>query len=90
MVQLEQLFGSAELPEATKEKLLRYLGAAREEIQEKEPNKQLAAGNLKRMSETLETTSKTVESAKSLWENTKPVLMQLPSWLGVAKTFFGL
>lgn len=90
LAQLEQLVGTnPELPEAAKEKSLKYLGAAKEEAQTTEPDKQLAAGNLKRMAETLKTTSETVASTKSLWENVKPVLKELPSWLGVAKSFFG-
>lgn len=88
--QLEQLIeGDSELPEADKEKSLRFLGAAKEEAQAKEPDKQLTAGNLKRMAETLKTASKIVGASKSLWENAKPILMQLAGWLGVAKNFFG-
>ena len=90
LAQIEQLVGtSSELPEVAKEKTLKYLGAAKEEAQNPEPDKQLAAGNLKRMAETLKTTSETVASTKSLWENAKPILLKLPGWLGVAKSFFG-
>lgn len=90
LAQLEELVGgNPELPEADKEKSLRYLGAAKAEAQEPEPDKQLAAGNLKRMTDTLKTASETVASSKSLWENVKPILIQLPGWLGVAKSFFG-
>lgn len=90
LAQIEQLVGATpELPEAAKEKLLKYLGAAKEEAQTKEPDKQLAAGSLKRVAETLKTTSETVASTKNLWENVKPILLELPAWLGVAKSFFG-
>jgi len=34
------------------------------------------------MADTLKTASETVASGKSLWENIKPLLMQLPVWLG--------
>jgi CHAT domain len=90
LAQIEHLIKtSSELPETTKEKSLRYLGAAQEEAESHEPDKQLAAGNLKRMAESLKTASETVTSAKSLWENVKPILIQLSTWLGVAKSFFG-
>jgi hypothetical protein len=42
------------------------------------------------MAQTIETTSKTVESGKTLWGNIKPVLQELLPYFGVAKTFFGL
>ncbi len=47
-------------------------------------------GNLKRMAQTIETASKTVESGKTLWGNIKPVLKELPVYFGVAASFFGL
>ncbi|NJM20586.1 MAG: pentapeptide repeat-containing protein [Richelia sp. SM1_7_0] len=91
LARIEQLVNSTpELPEADKEKSLRYLGAAKEETQASEPDKQLAAGNLKRMAQTIETASKTVESGKTLWGNIQPVLQELLPYFGVAKTFFGL
>ena len=90
LAQIEELVGgSPELPEADKEKSLKYLGAALAEVREPEPDKQLVAGSVKRMSETLKTASETVASGKTLWENVKPILVQLPGWLGVAKGFFG-
>ena len=91
LAQIEELVKSTpELPSADKEKSLRYLGAAKEETQAREPDKQLAAGNLKRMAQTIETASKTVESGKTLWGNIKPVLKELPAYFGVAASFFGL
>ena len=91
LAQIEEFVKSTpELPSADKEKSLKYLGAAKEETQASEPDKQLAAGNLKRMAQTIETASKTVESGKTLWGNVKPVLKELPAYFGVAATFFGL
>lgn len=87
--QLESLVRQPEFPTEAQAKAAKYLDAAKEEVQAKEPDKQLAAGNLKRMAETIETTSKTMESGKKIWETTKPVLEALLPWLGVAKSFFG-
>lgn len=89
LVQIERLIQSADLPTETKEEATSYLGAAKKATEKAEPKKDVAAVNLKTMAETLQTASKTVESSKSLWENVKPILMQLPGWLGVAKGFFG-
>ena len=91
LARIEELVNSTpELPEAEKEKSLRYLGAAKEETQAPEADKEFAAGNLKRMAQTIETASKTVESGKTLWGNVKPILKELPAYFGVAATFFGL
>ncbi|NMF62416.1 hypothetical protein DP113_17470 [Brasilonema octagenarum UFV-E1] len=65
------------------------MAASIEEVQSNDPDKQLAAGNLKRMAETLKTISESSASIKSLWENVKAILMQLSTWLGIAQNFFG-
>jgi uncharacterized protein YjbI with pentapeptide repeats len=88
--QISVLIQQAELPADIKEESTLYLGAAKKATEKEEPKKVLAADNLKSMAETLQTASKTVESSKSLWENMKPILSQLPTWLGVTKGFFGL
>jgi CHAT domain len=89
LTQIEQLAKGAELPEEIVEEVIAYLGAAKKAVAREQPNKKAAQVNLQSMTETIETTSKTVSSAKSLWDNIKPILMQLPAWLGVAKNFFG-
>ena len=89
LAQIEQLIQEfPQMPATIKQKSLRYLLAASEEAQDKEPDKQLAASNLKRMAETLKNTSETVVATKTLWENLKPILVQLSTWLGVAHNFF--
>lgn len=89
LAQIEALIQQAELPTDIKEESALYLGAAKKATEKEEPKKTLAAENLKSMAETLQTASKTIESSKSLWENMKPLLSQLPTWLGVATGFFG-
>ncbi len=90
LLQIEQMVKEfLELPPITKEKSLRYLAASVEEVQSNDPDKQLAAGNLKRMAEILKTINQTSASTKNLWENVKVILMQLSTWLGFAKNFFG-
>lgn len=69
----------SKLPEAEKENLLKYLGAAKAEAQEQEPDKQLVVRNLKRLASKLKIASETVALIKSLWENAKSLLFYLPS-----------
>lgn len=90
LTQIEELLHGANLPEPEKKKAIKYLDAAKEEAQQKKPDKDLAAKSLKRMSETLKAAGETVEAGKGLWEKVQPILVPLLSWLGVAKSFFGL
>lgn len=89
LVEIEKLIQGAEILAEIKEEAASYLSAAKKATEKEQPNKEIVKVNLKGMAETLETASKTVASGKSLWENVKPILMQLPGWLGVAKSFFG-
>lgn len=85
----ELLLQDKNLPKPEKETALHYLDAAKKETKQKEPDKEIAAKNLKRVSDTVKTTSETVKTVKELWNNMKPILIRLHSWLGVAKNFFG-
>ncbi|MDF5733429.1 MAG: CHAT domain-containing protein [Rhizonema sp. PD38] len=85
LLQIEQLIQlSPNLPAATKEKSLRYLGSALEEVKIYEIDKQLAAGNLKRMVQTLKNT---IEAAV-LWTKVESRLQELSVWFGVGDTYF--
>lgn len=89
LTRIEELLQGANLAEPEKEKAVRYLNAAKEEVQQKEPDKDLAAKSLKRVTETLKNANETVEASTGLWKNVQPILTQLLGWLGVAKSFFG-
>ena len=66
------------------------LFAELEEVNEPEPDKQLAASNLKRVTETLTEASKTSEAAKKLWSNIAPTVFKLGVWFSTAfEHFFG-
>ncbi len=88
--EIQQLLQGSTLPEEIKQKASTRLEAAVDEVQQKEPDKKLAAGNLKRMTETLEDASKTLSAGKGLVDKVQPILGQLLGWLNVAKSFFGL
>lgn len=81
-----------QLTEADKVKILRYLGAAQEEMQEEEPNKDLVGGNLKRMAESIKLSDEALAAGQNLWVRVKPLLIPLTGWLGigVVKDWLGI
>lgn len=84
LAQIEQLITETpELPEATKNKSLKYLEAAKEEVEEPEPNKEVASGNLKGVAQTLKAASESAVSLKMLWETTQPFFSQIGTWLNI-------
>lgn len=88
--ELEEQIQQSELPADLKDNTIKRLGACTAEAQEQEPNKQLAASNLKRVTETLTEASETSEAAKKLWSNIAPTVAKIGIWLGtVIEPFFG-
>lgn len=79
---LESFVQDEALSEAEKVKILRYLGAAQEEIQEEEPNKELVSASLKRMAESVKLADEALSAGQSLWGRVQPLLMPLAGWLG--------
>jgi len=88
IAQLEELFQSSGLPEAQTAKAIKHLEAAKEEVQEKEPDKDFAAKNLQRATKVLKEAGETVEAGTSLWKKVQPIITKLLPWLGVAASFF--
>lgn len=84
IAQLEKAFLSSGLPEAQIAKAIKHLEAAREEVQEKEPDKDFAAKNLQRATKVLKEAGETVEAGTSLWKKVQPIITKLMPWLGVA------
>lgn len=66
LAQIQDVLMNADLPQSEKEKAIAYLGAAELEVREEEPDKELVAKNLKRMTETLTDSAKTFDAVKSL------------------------
>jgi hypothetical protein len=88
-VEIETLVRQSALSEAERGKAIAYLTAAKEEVEQEEPDKELVAKNLKRASDTIKTTSETVESGKKLWETIQKILPPVLVWLGVTKRLLG-
>ena len=73
-----------ELSEAEKQQSLQYLRAAKVEANEPEPDKEFLCKSLQKGTRLLEATNDASESAKTLWETTKPILSKLAFWLGTS------
>ncbi|WP_227788698.1 MULTISPECIES: pentapeptide repeat-containing protein [unclassified Nodularia (in: cyanobacteria)] len=84
LAQLETLIQGAELPADTKEEVIEDLNAAKNATDKEEPNKKRALDRLESMTETLEKTTKTVDSGKQLWTVAKPIIIKVAGWLGAA------
>ncbi|OKH22144.1 hypothetical protein FACHB389_31240 [Nostoc calcicola FACHB-389] len=84
LAQLETLIKGAELPADTKEEVVEDLSAAKKATDKEEPNKQRALERLTGVAETLEKTSKTVESGQKIWTTAKPIIVKVAAWLGAA------
>ena len=84
ITQLEELFRSSGLPEAQIAKAIKHLEAAKEEAQEKKPDKDFTAKNLQRTTKVLKEAGETVEAGTSLWEKFQPIITKLLPRLGVA------
>lgn len=96
MVQLlekvENLVQDEQLSKTEKVKILRYLGAAQEEMQEEEPNKELIGSTLKRMTDSIKLTDEALSAGQGLWKRVQPMLIPLAGWLGagVVKGWLGI
>ena len=80
---LETLIKGAELSANTKEEIIEDLSAAKNATDKEEPNKERALERLSSVADTLEKTSKTVESSQKIWTTAKPMIVKIATWLGV-------
>ncbi len=84
LAELEVLVKTAELPAETKEEIVDDLNSAKKATDKEEPNKNRALDRLGSVAETLEKTSKTVESSHKIWTTAKPIIVKIATWLGAA------
>jgi hypothetical protein len=92
LTQIENLIRAANLPNSERTKALKYLDAAKEEVKEEEPKRDLVSGNLERMAKSIKTADETMKAGKNLWDSINPLLLPLASWLGIntVKGWLGL
>jgi len=87
---LREQLQASDISSPHKEKAQKYLEVVKEEVQEKEPDKEQTAKNFKKVTDVLKSANETTTEGKKLWETVHPALGQLVLWFGVAKGFFGL
>ena len=87
---IEELLKESDLSAEQIEKAKKYLDIVKDEVQEKELDKNHTAKNLKKVADVLKSTNEAAESGKGLWEKAVPILGQLAGWFNVAKAFWGL
>ncbi|WP_019502823.1 hypothetical protein [Pseudanabaena sp. PCC 6802] len=87
--ELEELLKMPALPLEYQNKALRYLGAAKEESQTINPDKQFTADSLKKVAGVLKEANETIEASQGIWQKVQPILNQLLSWLGFASNLLG-
>lgn len=88
LAQLEALFLNSGLPDIDKQKAIKHLESAKEEVQAEEPDKDFAVKNLQRATRVLKEAGETVSAGTSLWDRAKPIVEALAPWFGVAASFF--
>ncbi|MGJ5632453.1 hypothetical protein [Nostoc sp. CALU 1950] len=85
--QLKGLLQSSDLPSEQKDKAIRSIETANDEIQAEKPDKEFAAKSLQRATKVLKEAGETVQAGTSLWQRVKPILETISPWLGVASSF---
>lgn len=90
IAQIEALFNTSALPDEQKHKATTHLEAAREAVQEKEPDKSYAAKSLQKATKILKEANEAAEVGQLLWNRVEPILRQLLPWLGTASHLIGL
>jgi hypothetical protein len=89
---LEKLAGAiatSGIPEEQKKKMMVNLEAAKQEAEEKEPNKDLMGANLKKVGETMKSLKETTEAGKSLWQTGGEILKAIAPFVGMAMRLWG-
>jgi hypothetical protein len=86
---LEVAVKAATMPENDAKEALGCLETAKREAGKENPDKEWAARNLKKMSETLETVNKATDTGKSLWQKGQEVFKAIAPWLGTAAKLIG-
>jgi len=86
---LEESLKAATVSETIAEEAIGCLKAAKREAGKENPDKDWAAQNLKKASETLETLNKATDTGKNLWQKGQEVFRAIAPWLGSAAKLLG-
>lgn len=88
LAQIEQLIKTANLPSEIAEEASKYVGKAKEEAREKEPETSMVVKQLERATTAIKKTDTTVGAASELVKKLKPLFGKLTGWLGLAISYF--
>lgn len=81
--QLKELLQEADLPANDKDRAIRSIETAKDEVQADETDREFAAKSLQRTTKTL----KKAAVGTSLWQKVVPILEKVSLWLGLASDF---
>lgn len=82
LTQFEGLLREEDLPDTQKAQAIKYLNDAKEEAQQKQPNRELMAKKVNQAIEVVKKANEAVGAGKGLVEKLQPILIPLASWLG--------
>ena len=86
--QIEAKIRESALADPIKNKALKNLNSTLDEVQEEEPSTEVLKVQLKRMTNTLTEAGKATAEGKKVWENVKPMLIQVAGWLKLGVEYF--
>lgn len=84
--QIETLFYNSNLPDIQKEKAIKHLETAKEEVKASEPDKDFAVKNLTRATKVIKEAGETVAASQGLLHKLEPIAKQIAPWCGIAVT----
>lgn len=85
---IESLFSHSDLPDDQKKQALKHIDYAKDAVQEKEPDKNIAAKSLQKATQVLKEANETLGVGQGLWQKLEPIAKQLVPWLGIAAKSF--
>jgi len=84
LTQVEQLIQKTGVSNIENTKAQKYLGIAKTEVEEKEPDKELVSKSLELVAKNLETVDKTLDTSQKIFEKAVPLIKKIAIWLGSA------
>jgi tRNA U34 5-carboxymethylaminomethyl modifying enzyme MnmG/GidA len=89
LTELETTVKASGINTTEQQKILNSVGAAKDEAQRQDADKDMVAKNLKRANETLEGLNKATDAGKSLWQKGQEVFGAIAPWLGAGAKLLG-
>lgn len=84
---LKALVEESKLQEFDKEKAIRGVESAKDEVQSNDPDKEFLAKSLQKAAKVLKEADESLEVGNSIWEKTRRIIDAIKPWLGAAASF---